>query len=96
MKFVCTGIFLVVLLALALARPNYFPRLQYEAEISQQYIRCYGFPFCGVDFIREVSSREECCSILRGKSFLEINGNIGRCYNWLVQRDQLLNFVHIL
>ena len=36
MKFVCTGVLLVVLLASSLARPNYFPRWQYDAEMNDR------------------------------------------------------------
>lgn len=89
MKFVCTGIVLVVLLASALARPNYFPglRIQNEAEISDQpFYQCFTARNCA-GYIKNVHSMHECCSHVKGAGFWDY----AKCTPWLVH---WLNFMH--
>ena len=87
MKFVCTGVLLVVLLASSLARPDYFPRRQYDAEINQGFYPCFDSPDCTIGYIGYMNSKQECCRI-GGRSVFDIMKY--QCSSWLVQRDQSL------
>ena len=77
MKFVCTGIVLVVLLASALAMP---PGLQDKAGINNGLYQCFAAPNCA-GFIAYVDSLYECCHIIRGMAFW----NYATCTKWLVK-----------
>jgi hypothetical protein len=90
---VCTGILLVVLLASSLARPNYFPGLQYDAEIDHEPpYQCFAFPNCA-GYIKNVYSKHECCQhVIGGKGFWDFV----TCYKWLVERDQSLKLISLL
>lgn len=77
MKFVCTGILLVVLLASALAKPNYFSELQDDAKISDGPYQCFAAPNCA-GYIGNVDSMHECCYHLNGQGFW----NYVTCSRW--------------
>ena len=81
MKFVGTGIVLVVLLASALAMPsNYFSGEQDEAGINGGSYQCFAAPNCA-GYITNVGSLYECCHIVRGMAFW----NYATCTKWLVK-----------
>ena len=82
MKFVGTGIVLVVLLASALAMPNYFSGSgqQDEAEINGGPYQCFAAPNCA-GYLRNVQSKHECCYHVGGMGFW----NFATCSRWLVK-----------